>query len=382
MKLFEIFYLVVAAILLIVAIPILLIFSLKKKYSISIPSRFFLYKNPPFKKRGVWFHVCSYGEAVSLKPLLSDLDGDINISVTTNTGYEASKQYRANVRYLPYELWLPFWVTKQKVLVVSEAELWYMLFFVAKQKGAKTILMNARISDRSYKSYKRFKFFYKKIFANIDEVFTQSQKDKSRLEELGARDVKVCGNIKAYGKIEPTKIYQKPDNKLILTLASTHDKEEKLLLENLKIRDDMRVIVVPRHPERFDEVSKYLKEYCNKNRLSFSRFSQNKDFKSDVILLDQMGELVNIYAISDIVLLGGSFVDNIGGHNPLEPATFGCKIISGKYYFNQKALYELVENIMIIDPLDLPHALSIVKNSKANLFVDMKPILEAIKSVV
>ena len=381
MKAFSYLYLLIAAILFIVAFPVLLLATLKQKYKISIPKRFFLYKNPPFSKEGIWFHVCSYGEVVSLKPILSDLVGDINISVTTNTGYEMAKKYNADVRFLPYELWLPFWVNKQKILVVSEAELWYMLFFMAKLKGAKVILINARISDNSYKSYQRFSFFYKKIFENIDEVFAQSQKDRDRLELLGAKNVKVCGNIKAYGDIKTTKDYKK-SHKSIITLASTHDKEEKLLLENMKLRDDMKLIVVPRHPERFDEVAKFLKDYANKNRLSFSRFSQKESFDSDVILVDCMGELVNIYAISDIVLLGGSFVKGVGGHNPLEPAAFGCKIISGKDYFNQKSLYELVENISIIEADELPHALVVAKESKVNLFVDIKPIKEAINSVV
>jgi 3-deoxy-D-manno-octulosonic-acid transferase len=381
LKAFSYLYLLIAAILFIVAFPILLLATLKQKYRVSIPKRFFLYKNPPFKKEGIWFHVCSYGEVVSLKPILSDLVGDINISVTTNTGYEMAKKYKADVRFLPYELWLPFWVNRQKILVVSEAELWYMLFFMAKLKGAKVILINARISDNSYKSYQRFSFFYKKIFENIDEVFAQSQKDMDRLKLLGAKNIKVCGNIKAYGEIKTTKEYKKPD-KSVITLASTHDKEEKLLLENMRLRDDMKLIVVPRHPERFDEVAKFLKDYANKNRLSFSRFSQSENFDSDVVLVDCMGELVNIYAISDVVLLGGSFVKGVGGHNPLEPASFGCKIISGKDYFNQKSLYELVENISIIDADELPHALVVAKESKVNLFVDIKPIKEAINSVV
>ena len=83
--------------------------------------------------------------------------------------FEEAKKISSNVRYLPFEIFLPFWVNKQKVLVVMEAELWYLLFLFAKKKGAKTLLINARISDKSYKSYKRFSFFYKRIFQNIDK---------------------------------------------------------------------------------------------------------------------------------------------------------------------------------------------------------------------
>jgi 3-deoxy-D-manno-octulosonic-acid transferase len=301
--------------------------------------------------------------------------------VITQTGFEAASKYSADVRYLPYELWLPFWIKRQKLLVVSEAELWYMLFFTAKRKGAKTMLINARISDRSYNRYKRFRFFYKKIFENIDQVFAQTTLDKKRLEELGANNIVVCGNIKAYGEITLSKRYEKPQAEVI-TIASSHEGEEKILLDSFELKEGMKLIVVPRHPERFDEVAKLLREFANQKHLSFSRFSKSGNFKSDITIVDMMGELVNVYAISDIVLLGGSFVKGIGGHNPLEAAYFETKIISGKYYFNQKALYEMVENIEVIDIEDLPHAFMRVKKSRANFDVEIKPIIEAIKSVV
>jgi len=380
LKPFSYIYLFVAAILLIVATPILLLVSFKKKYRDSIPARFFLWKNPPFEKEGIWFHVCSFGEVRSIKPLIDDLSLPVNISVITNTGYKEAEAVSENVRFLPYELWLPWWVRKQKLLVVSEAELWYMLFLSAKMKGTRTIFINARISDHSYQNYKRFAFFYKRIFENIDEVYAQSQKDKERLEELGAKNITVCGNIKAYGKVAVSKQYPKPSQN-VLTLASTHEGEEKMILDRIVIKDGMKIIVVPRHPERFDEVAHTLREFANKKHISFGRFSEIESFEKDITLVDKMGELVNIYAISDIVLLGGSFVDGVGGHNPLEPAHFKTKIISGPYYFNQKALYELVENIEIVDIDDLPHALSIVQASKANLKVDIKPIKEALDVV-
>ncbi len=382
MDLFTLFYLGVATLLWVIALPFLLLLSFKQKYRISLPRRFFLYKNPPFEEEGIWFHVCSFGEARSIVPLLRDLRTPSNISVTTQTGFEeASKQKGVSVRYLPYELWLLWWTRRQKLLVVSEAELWYMLFWSAKRKGAKTMLINARISDNSYKSYQRFAFFYRKIFANIDLIFAQSQKDKERLEELGAKGVRVSGNIKAYGVAKATKHYPKPDKKVI-TLASTHEGEEKLILDQIAVSDAMKIIVVPRHPERFGEVAQLLKEFANQKHLSFSRLSQSSGFEKDITLVDSMGELVNIYAISDVVLLGGSFVQGVGGHNPLECAAYGTKIISGPYYFNQEALYELVENIEVVDVSDIPHALSIAQPTKVHLDVDIEPIKEELANVV
>ncbi len=359
--------------------PILLLLSFKEKYKLSIPKRFFLIDNPPFKKEAIWFHVCSFGEVISLKPLLARLDDDVNVSVTTGTGYVEAQKLKADVRFLPFESLLPFWVTRQKVLVVSEAELWYMLFFMAKKRGAKTLLINARISDNSYKSYRRFSFLYRRIFSYIDIVFAQSEKDRARLLEIGAKEVVVTGNIKAYGAIKTTKTFVKPSQEVV-TLASTHSTEEALILGEVDYHDK-KIIVVPRHPERFDEVSLFLEQFAKERRLSFHRFSQREDFESDIIMIDKMGELINIYAISDVVLLGGSFVKNVGGHNPLEPATFGCKILSGKHIFNQKSLFPLVENIEIIEVDEI--ARTILKAKPTNIVGEVKiePIIEAIKDV-
>jgi 3-deoxy-D-manno-octulosonic-acid transferase len=141
------------------------------------------------------------GETKSLKPIIDELEnnniGPINISTNTNTGFEAAKQLTSNARYLPFELFLPFWINKQKVLVVMEAELWYMMFLYAKINHTKTILINARISDKSYNSYKKYQWFYSKIFKNIDKVFAQTDIDKKRLIELGAMNVETIGNSKA-----------------------------------------------------------------------------------------------------------------------------------------------------------------------------------------
>jgi 3-deoxy-D-manno-octulosonic-acid transferase len=376
---FWLFYFIVATILAVVALPFLLILSLKEKYHISIPKRFFLYKNPPFSTHGVWFHVCSFGEARSINALLEQIEEKVNISVITATGYEEAKKYDADVRFLPFESLLPFWVNRQKVLVVSEAELWYMLFFMAKKRGAKTILINARISDNSYQSYLKFSWFYKRIFSSIDIVFAQSHKDRERLLEIGAKEVVVTGNIKAYANVAISRVFQKP-TKEVITLASTHQEEEVLLLEKIEYRDK-KIIVVPRHPERFKEVAEIIEAFAIKRGLTFHRFSQREDFESDIIMIDKMGELINIYAISDIVLLGGSFVEGVGGHNPLEPATFGCKILSGKHIFNQKALFKLVENALLVAPDEITGKIAQAKPTKIVGKVDIEPIIKAIEDV-
>jgi len=372
---FSFFYYCIALIIYILAIPFLVILSFSKKYKNSIPARFALFKNPPFEKEGIWFHVASLGEAKSLKPLIDGLSGVKNISTITQTGYKEAGKLTKHYRYLPFEILLPFWIRKNKTLVVCEAELWYMLFFIAKQKGAKTYLINARISDKSYSSYMRFRWFYKKVFEQIDMVFAQSQKDRDRLEKLGAKNIEVVGNIKAFQKIKVSKNLSKPKEEII-TLASTHKEEEALILKYLKLEKDQKLIVVPRHPERFEEVDRYLRSYAKNLSLSYHKFSQKESYDSDIVLVDAMGELINIYAISDIVILGGSFVEGVGGHNPLEPAHFGCKVISGKHIFNQEALFSLVKGIEIVSVEDINGTMKKLKSTQIESSVDINPIIK------
>lgn len=380
MSLFSIIYYLVSLVIYILAIPYLLYKTKNKKYKEAIPAKFFLRNNKPFEKSSIWFHVCSMGEAKAIKPLVEKLD-ETNISVITNTGFEEASSLTSNVRYLPFEIFLPFWIKKQKALVVMEAELWYFLFLFAKRKGAKTYLINARISDKSYNSYKKFSFFYKRVFANIDKIFAQTKEDKERLLELGAKDVKVIGNIKLAQFPKVTRSFEKPNDTLI-TAGSTHEKEEELILNSYD-REYGKLVIVPRHPERFEKVAKLIEEFTQKNSLTFHRFSQKEDFSSDIILVDKLGELNNIYSISDIVILGGAFA-NVGGHNPVEPAYFGCKLISGKRIFNQKSLFECVKNYKLIEDNELKEALENAQDLENSSLVqegDIQPIIKELHGI-
>ncbi|AXH10509.1 3-deoxy-D-manno-octulosonic-acid transferase (KDO transferase) [Malaciobacter halophilus] len=381
MSLFSFFYYVLAIIIYIIAMPLLLIKLRNKKYKDAIPAKFFLKNNPRFKNENrIWFHTCSMGETKAIKPLIDEFK-DCNLSVITNTGYEEAISYKRQTRYLPYEIFLPFWINRQKALVVMEAELWYMLFLFAKRKGAKTYLINARISDKSYNSYKKMSWFYKYIFKNIDKIFAQSEVDKQRLLQLGAKNIEVIGNIKLAQLPKITKEFKKP-NGTIITAGSSHEGEEELILNSYNKKQG-KLIIVPRHPERFDKVYDLIKSYCNKNSLTCHRFSQREDFEADIVLVDKMGELNNIYAISDVVILCGAF-EKIGGHNPVEPAYFGCKIISGENIFNQKSLFECIENYYIIKNEELEKYLNDIDNLKRPVLAkagSIKPILKELKNV-
>ncbi|MBR8464825.1 lipid IV(A) 3-deoxy-D-manno-octulosonic acid transferase [Campylobacter sp. faydin G-140] len=380
-------YYVLALIAWLLGAIVLICVSFKQKYHRSIPARFFLYKNLYYKAAKVHFHAASFGEIQALSPILQMFD-DKFISVITATGYKAAKQISQNVAFLPFEIFLPFWLKKSKILVIFEAELWLMLVFMAKLRGTRVILVNARISDRSFNKYQKFTFFYKSIFKFIDKIYAQSQADKERLIRLGARDIVVCGNIKSAFLPSVNKIYAKPKERLI-TFASTHAGEEKLLLDEFKFRPNDKLIIAPRHPERFCDVEILACEWADKNGLKFNKISCDSELNAQVILLDTLGELVNIYAISDIVVLGGSFVPNVGGHNPIECASFGAMIVSGKHIFNQKVLYSLVSGIKLIEANELDIAINeefirsnIIKKADANMIInDIRMAYESRESI-
>jgi 3-deoxy-D-manno-octulosonic-acid transferase len=369
-----------------ISLPFLFFASKRRiKYKNSIPARFFLKDNPPLKSNGVWFHSCSFGEARAIYPILERLPKDIlRLTTTTETGYRAISQKEPNSsRYLPFEPLLFSWLKPQKILVVVEAEFWYLLFALAKKRGAKTMLINARMSDRSFHKYRRMSWLYKMIFAYIDEVYAQTKIDEERLKKLGAKNIRVIGNIKLYNIPSKTKQLSKP-KALLICGASTHEGEEELILDAfVKLKNsepDARLVIVPRHPERFEKVSSMVEELAREYHYSWHNYSDNEAFNSDIVVANILGELINIYAISDIVILGGAF-EPIGGHNASEAAQFGCRIISGIHYFNQKDIFATIDGICIIDRENLAEKLiehASIEPSKIINRTDINPILKSI----
>ncbi|WP_297574611.1 lipid IV(A) 3-deoxy-D-manno-octulosonic acid transferase [uncultured Campylobacter sp.] len=375
-------YNLVAAIVWVVALPILLLLSFKSKYKKSIPARFFLKDNSKLKKSDVHFHACSFGEVRALAPLF-DKFKNIAITTTTQTGFNEAKRWDKEAKFLPYELFLPFWLGGSKVLVVFEAELWLNLVKYAKKNGTFIILLNARVSDHSYEKYLKFRFYYRKIFSYIDVVFAQTTKDKERLLELGAKNIIVNGNIKCY--VDRSKFSQKMElksDKKILVIASTHSGEESIILDSIATKR-FKIIIAPRHPERFDEVDLISKEYCKRLNLTYEKFSQNLALKSDFILLDTLGKLDEFYQVCDVVILGGSFIRGIGGHNPIEIARYNKPLISGKYIHNQKELFNSIDGAIFAEPSELRGLLEKeLPKTKIKKEYDLNPVIELIKEKI
>lgn len=323
------------------------------------------------------------GEAKAIGPIIERLeDKEIAISVITHTGYEAASKYlNVQVRYLPFEMWLWGWIRPPKKLVVLEAEFWYLLFSIASLRGAQVIALNARISDRSFPKYYRMRWFYRRLLAKCDLVLCQSSDDMARFIALGATNVQVAGNIKLAQKIEATKVYAKP-NGVTIVAGSTHEGEEEGIIRGFvqyhAAHPDSHLLIVPRHPERFNKVAEMIQKGAP--NLSMSRWSETQILSSDIILIDAMGELNNFYAISDVAILGGAF-SPIGGHNPLEPAHFGCKIITGKQIFLQRELFKYVSHVQFVELDEIASALKNAHSlppSEVNETIDLNKVIKVL----
>jgi len=193
----------------------------------------------------------------------------------------------------------------------------------------------------------------------------------------------VTGNIKLLARPMVTKHYTK--TRPLIVAASTHDPEEEIIATDWVMRQmgKSTLVVVPRHPERFEEVDELLRHIAKREGLRYHRLSQKEDLDADIVLVDRMGELVNLYAIADLVILGGSFVEGIGGHNPIEAAYFGVPIISGPYYHNQAQTYGYVEGIEVVDANALQEALAAPwKKTSIVGEVSLEPIIKRIEDVV
>ncbi len=358
-----------------------------------------------------WLHACSFGEIKSLQSLIKSLEKQLDnnqkilLTTTTQTGFDLACKLYPNciIRYLPFETLIPFWLHNITLvsLTLVEAELWLMPLVCAKSKGAKTLLINARISKHSFPRYQKFGFFYRKLFGLIGQIFCQTPRDKLRLEALGANNIIVLGNLKLAEIPQTNTNYISPEQSLWV-VASTHNRhnqsEEILILKAIieaflddcaSIQDALnsmpRFLFAPRHPERFVEVESNLNQildsYSLPHLLKTSELGVQNALNAPFILLDSLGELNNLYKIAQGVILGGSFLKNIGGHNPIEPAFFRTKLISGYDIFNQKALFASIQNYSLCKIQSLPHLLKkreLLKNTKITKKLKLTKIIRAI----
>jgi 3-deoxy-D-manno-octulosonic-acid transferase len=328
----------------------------------------------------VWLHCVSVGEAQAARPLVRVLLAEyprhaLVVSTTTMTGQRIARDVFADTAALVF--YFPFdWAwsvrrtlraVKPSAVLVMETELWPRFFRECRRAGVRVALVNGRISEKSFARYKLIRPFIRRVLADLSLAAMQTEADAARLIELGVTPerARVTGNVKfdmeeATGQPlteELRRRFRFDKDRPLIVAASTHAPEERVLLEAFKLAAGdgsagrPRLLVVPRHEERFGEVALQIEA----SGLSWARRSEPEratDAACDVILLDSMGELRAVYPLAELVFVGGSIAP-VGGHNVLEPALAARCVVTGAHTSNFKAI---VAALITQDALvQLPH---------------------------
>ena len=313
-----------------------------------------------YAETDIWVHAVSVGEVLASLPFIKRLKKEfpskrIVLTTTTYTGQKIAQDRfpeADRVMYMPLDtnLCIKRVVNslRPELFISAETELWPALFHELKQAGSRIVILNGRISNASYKGYMRISFIMRKILANVDFFYMQTKEDEKKIIEIGADSgrVGVMGNFKFDIEVDDdaTPSWQKNIKGNILLAASTHKGEEEIVLDAFEAvkqsadknfpASDLKLIIAPRHPERFDEVAGIIE----KRNLQYIRRSgldsiHNEDEMPAIILLDSMGELSRLFSSAAIAFIGGSLVPT-GGHNILEPAYYSKPIIFGPHMDN------------------------------------------------
>ena len=343
----------------------------------------------------IWFHVASVGEAMSILPLIENFIQDQKInkilitSITLSSGKILEKRFSQNPKvihqFLPLDVpiltnkFLDHW--KPNLSIFIDSEVWPNLIFDISKRKIPLLLINGRITKKSFLRWKLVVNFAKKIFEKFDLCLTSNEESEGFLKILGAKNIKNYGNLK-FSKINTdlnnkldSDFLNKIENRKIWCGASTHPTEEILCAKShLKIKkkyNNIFTIIIPRHIDRVKTIYEELSKLNIKIVLS-SNLSQ-VDTKTDVLLVDSYGESLKFYNISKYVFLGKSLATSLrkdSGQNPIEPARLGCKVFHGPYVSNFVEIYKYLNKLGATKEINSSDELSL---SLVEEFRDDKP---------
>lgn len=315
----------------------------------------------------IWMHCVSVGEVKASVPLVEKIRSEYPafsfvISTVTMTGNQEAMRAFPDAEdhfILPTDF---SWAMKKLVarinpaiLIISETDFWYHLLCQVKQNGGKIVVINGKISPSSLKKFTRAPFFAEKLFAFPDLFLVQSEVYQSAFRQLGVlpEKVHVTGNL----KMTPNNMRITEENQselqnslaitskdFVITIASTHDKEEEILLRQLlpvwEKYPNVKIILAPRHLERLSSVKQLLQQL----KISYFLYSSREVDKrnTQVILIDCMGMVCSFYQISKLAIVAGSYITTVGGHNIFEPIQMGTPVIYGPHMYGQQSLEEMV----------------------------------------
>ncbi|OPY73375.1 MAG: 3-deoxy-D-manno-octulosonic acid transferase [Syntrophorhabdus sp. PtaU1.Bin002] len=337
-------------------LPVFILYSLtQKKIRKNLLERFFVTTRDTNTRDTVWIHAASVGEAVIAENLISYMRQHTDLRrflVTTNT-YYAKDLLRTRlgkdvqVFSLPFDL--AYTVNRFmadstfKALIIVETEIWPNLIWKARKRKIPIIIVNGRISDSTIKAYSKFSPFLRHVFADVDRVVAQSEEHMERFVSIGMDPEKTIttGNIKYYRTLQAKDDPASKGN--ILTFGSIKEKELPIVLPvicDLKTSfPDTLMFVVPRDLHLTTTIEKELSRSFNVMR--YSVFRKKTDARVDIVVVDTVGDLVNLYGISKAAFVGGSLAP-YGGQNILEPLLFGIPVLFGPYMENFRDVADLV----------------------------------------
>lgn len=335
----------------------------------------------------IWIHAVSVGEVLAVRELIQQLKlklapgAHILLTTVTPTGQKLAASLEGDairVCYFPFDLtgcirnFLN--VFRPKCILLAETEIWPNLVLEACRVGVPVGIINARLSEKSLKRYQRFRFLFKPVFERLQFIFTQTEEDKERFLKLGIPfdKIRTLGNMK-YDNVR-FEVLPSPSQTLlrqewgfhsadqIIVAGSTHSGEEKTILEifhQLQPQfQSLKIMIAPRHVERSRSIGAMTRRFGLKAQYASER-DPKQDF--DVLILDQIGILKHLYAIADVVFVGGSLICR-GGQNPIEPASFKKPILHGPYVMNfekvYRALHEELGALVVKDKEQLSFALN------------------------
>jgi len=316
-------------------------------------------------EESLWIHAVSVGEALTARALAADLKARyprlrLFLSTTTIAGQQVARrslQHVDAVFYFPFD-WAfivrrTLSLVKPRVFIMMETEIWPNLLRVCRKRGVKTVVINGRISSRSYPRYRLIRPFFRRVLADVDRFCMQSEESARRLIDLGADPsrVSVTGSLKFDSLGLPTASHGKPRERVlrffrisphrtVIVAGSTFRGEEAAVLRAFaRVKTTMPgalAVLAPRQPERFGEVERLARDagFATTRR---SELPIDAEPRADVVVLDSIGELAQLYQLATAVFVGGSLVDQ-GGHNILEPAIFGKPVVFGPSMQNFKEI--------------------------------------------
>jgi len=312
----------------------------------------------------IWIHGASVGEILSIIPIIKKLEMDKKIETILITSSTISSSYilskykfkKAVHQFYPFDLnfitkhFINHW--KPKLAIFVDSEIWPNMFNNLHKKNIPIILLNARITKKSYKRWKFFPNFSKKIFEKITLALPQNRESKKYLKFLGTKKIKLVGNLKFFGgslKDNVNLILKKKfSKKVIFCAASTHPTEELFVGKvHKELKSDIKnliTIIIPRHINRKKEILDGLNNIGLNSQLHTSTKKLRKN--TDIYIVDTYGESAKFYSLSKLTFLGGSLIPH-GGQNPLESAREGNYILYGPYVDNFKEVYEMLEKLKI-----------------------------------